>query len=119
QFRDLQKFLYDYEEAPAAVAHQDLVAADLIPSAGPAPAPTELAPMPVSPRPKNDLSDLPPELLAELSDNVKGEQDVIIQIINDRGGVATIDEILIDLYRKHQEIGKRAVISNKLYRLSK
>jgi hypothetical protein len=67
----------------------------------------------------NDLSDLPPELLAELSDSARGEVDPLIQIIRERGGTATLDDILIDLYRKHREIGKRNVIANKLYRLTK
>jgi hypothetical protein len=67
----------------------------------------------------DDLSDLPPELLKELSDSFKGETDPLIQIINDRGGTASIDEILVDLYRKHGEIGKRPIISNKLYRFSR
>lgn len=67
----------------------------------------------------DDLSDLPPELLKELSDSFKGETDPLITIINDRGGTASIDEILVDLYRKFGEIGKRPIISNKLYRFSR
>jgi hypothetical protein len=67
----------------------------------------------------NDLSDLPPELLKELSEGIKGETDPIIKIIQGRGGVATLDEILIDLYRKYNEIGKRPIVANKLYRLSR
>ncbi len=68
----------------------------------------------------DDLSDLPTELLNELSGRaVKGENDPLVQIIIDRGGTATIDEILIDLYRKHGQIGKRILVQNKLYRLSK
>jgi hypothetical protein len=67
----------------------------------------------------NDLADLPLELLSELSEGIKGETDQLIKIINGRGGTATLDEILIDLYRKYKEIGKRAIISNKLYRLSR
>jgi hypothetical protein len=67
----------------------------------------------------DDLADLPRELLAELSEGIKGETDQLIKIINDRGGTATLDEVLIDLWRKHKEIGKRPIISNKLYRLSK
>jgi hypothetical protein len=70
-------------------------------------------------RDDDDLSDLPPELLKELSDSFKGETDPLIAIINDRGGTASIDEILVDLYRKYGEIGKRPIISNKLYRFSR
>lgn len=68
---------------------------------------------------RDDLSDLPPELLEELSDSAKGETDSIIKVIEGRGGTATIDEILIDLYRKFKEIGKRPIVANKLYRLSR
>ena len=83
------------------------------------PAPTAAAPV-VERRPaQEDLSDLPPELLAELSDAVKGEIDPIIQIIDARGGTASLDEILIDLYRKYKEVGKRNIVSNKLYRLAR
>jgi hypothetical protein len=69
---------------------------------------------------EDNLSDLPAELLAQLSGRAKkGQADPIVQIINDHGGVATLDEILIDLYRRHGEIGTRNLISNKLYRLGK
>jgi hypothetical protein len=76
-------------------------------------------PPPTQQNTQDDLSDLPPELLKELSDSAKGETDVLIKIIDGRGGTATLDEILIDLYRKHKEIGKRPLIANKLYRLSR
>ena len=49
----------------------------------------------------DDLAGLPPELLKELSEGIKGETDPLIKIINGRGGTATLDEILIDLYRKY------------------
>jgi len=69
---------------------------------------------------EDNLSDLPEELLAQLSGRAKkGQADPIVQIINDRGGIATLDEILIDLYRRHREINTRTLISNKLYRLGK
>ena len=69
---------------------------------------------------EDNLSDLPPELLAQLSGRVKkGQADPIVQIINDHGGIATLDDILIDLYRRHREISTRTLISNKLYRLGK
>ncbi|QBR71697.1 hypothetical protein CU048_10865 [Beijerinckiaceae bacterium] len=69
---------------------------------------------------EDDLSDLPDELLAQLSDRAKkGQTDQLVLIINDRGGTATLDEILIDLFRKYKEIGARNIISNRLYRLNK
>jgi hypothetical protein len=66
----------------------------------------------------DDLSDLPAELLKELSESFKGETNPIIKIINCRGGTASLDEILVDLYRRFGEIGRRQIIANKLYRLT-
>lgn len=79
----------------------------------------EVAERAQTPPPQDDLSDLPPELLAELSEGVRAEKDPLIRIIDERGGTASLDEILIDLYRKHREVGKRNLTANKLYRLSK
>jgi hypothetical protein len=119
--RDLLKFLGTLEGAPPitidppvivrTAPKEDTKEVFVVPAASrlAEPAPTK----------SDDLSDLPPELLAELSAGAKSDTDPLIQIIDDRGGTATIDEILIDLYRKHREIGKRAVISNKLYRLTR
>jgi hypothetical protein len=66
-----------------------------------------------------NLSDLPPELLAELSEGAKSATDPLVKIIQDRGGTATLDEILVDLYRKYNELGKRTLVGNKLYRLGR
>jgi hypothetical protein len=88
-----------------------------------APQPSMLAIQPPQPPARQlplDLADLPEELLSELSEGtVKGEADPVLQIIDDHGGTASIDEILIDLYRKHGEIGKRTIVGSRLYRLSK
>jgi hypothetical protein len=101
--------------------HQQLLAFldSLIPSEGRAPssAPdTVTSPIPAQ---SDDLSDLPEELLSQLSGKSQGASDPLLQIIDDRGGTANLDEILIDLYRKHRQIGKRVLVQNKLYRLSK
>jgi hypothetical protein len=87
-------------------------------AAPPSPPPVPMPPPAATPS-DDDLSDLPPELLKELSDSAKGEKDVILKIIDDRGSTATLDEILIDLWRKHKEIGKRPIVANKLYRLGR
>jgi hypothetical protein len=68
----------------------------------------------------DDLSDLPPELLEQLSGRAKKAQtDELVQIISARGGAASIDEILIDLYRKTGKIETRIILSNRLHRLAK
>ena len=67
-----------------------------------------------------DLSDLPAELLEELSE--EASRDVghqLIGIIDGRGGTATLDEILIDLYRKYKKVGKRANVAKRLLFLSR
>lgn len=87
-------------------------------------APNVVAEPPLMVRPSSstddDLSDLPSELLEQLSSRTKrGPIDPLIQIINERGGTASLDDILIDLFRKHRELSTRGTVSNKLYRLSK
>ena len=62
---------------------------------------------------RDDLSDLPPELLAELSGKSVGAVDPLVQIVVDRGGTASLDEILIDLFRKHGQLGKRVLNSEQ------
>jgi hypothetical protein len=62
-----------------------------------------------------DLSDLPPELVQELSEEATREvAHPLIEIIDGRGGTATLDEILIDLYRKYKKVGKRASVARRL-----
>ena len=85
------------------------------PKQAPNPTPIE---SPVA-QPPDEFAGLPPELLAELSEGVKAQVDPIIKAINDRGGTATLDHILIDLYRATGEVNKRTVVQNKLFRLSK
>lgn len=67
----------------------------------------------------DEFADLPPELLAELSEGAKAQVDPVIKAINDRGGTSTLDQILIDLYRATKEVHKRTIVQNKLFRLSK
>ncbi len=69
-----------------------------------------------------DLSDLPPELrkllnVAKLDDL---EEKIISTLKNRYEGVASVDEILVGLYRDFQYIpDDRRTIANKLYRMSK
>jgi hypothetical protein len=58
-------------------------------------------------------------LIRELSENAKGAIDPLIEIIDGRGGTATLDEILIDLYRKFKKVGKRMVVAKRLLFLSR
>ena len=66
-----------------------------------------------------DVADLPEELRSELSvsDGDKLEFD-IIQILEDNGGVASLDRLLVELYKKTNEIYQRTWLNNRLYRMA-
>jgi hypothetical protein len=65
-----------------------------------------------------NIHDLPKELLDELSVAKTDElEDQIVTVINAYGGVATLDQILVGLYRKFNVVQKRRFIQNKLYRM--
>ncbi len=65
-----------------------------------------------------DLSDLPPELLAELSapraDELESQIMVILQAY---GGTADLDQILVGLFRKFKIVQKRRFLQNKVWRM--
>ena len=65
-----------------------------------------------------DVQGLPPELLAELSISTSDWQEFdIITLINDAGGILTLDKILISLFKKTGEIHKRTVVNNRINRM--
>ncbi|MDG5489055.1 hypothetical protein NYR55_10560 [Sphingomonas sp. BGYR3] len=65
-----------------------------------------------------EVHDLPQELLKELSvsDSDKLEFQ-IIKTIEDLGGVASLDRLLVALYRQTGEIYQRTWLNNRLYRM--
>jgi hypothetical protein len=66
-----------------------------------------------------EVEGLPEELLKELSisDGDKTEF-TILSIIEEGGGIATLDRIIIGLYRKTGEIFKRPTLTSRLYRMA-
>lgn len=65
-----------------------------------------------------NVHDLPEELLGELSIAKTDElEDQIVTVINAYGGAASLDQILVGLFRKFETIQKRRFIQNKLYRM--
>jgi hypothetical protein len=66
----------------------------------------------------DEVKDLPEELLAELSisDGDKTEF-VIATIINENGGIASLDRIIVELFKRTNEIVKRQAMTNRLYRM--
>ena len=66
-----------------------------------------------------NVFDLPPELLEELSITKADElEDQLVTVINTYGGTASLDMILVGLYRKFGVTQKRRLIQNKLYRMA-
>jgi hypothetical protein len=69
---------------------------------------------------RDDLLNLPPELLKELSEEATRKvTHPLIEIIDGRRGTAALDEILIDLYRKYKKLGRRASVAQRLLVLSR
>ena len=67
---------------------------------------------------KGDYSDLPQELLDELSiRQVDQLETQIIEVLRANGGTADLDQILVGLYRLHNIVHKRRVVQNKLWQM--
>jgi Tfp pilus assembly ATPase PilU len=68
-----------------------------------------------------EIDDLPEELKTQLQAIKVGdlEQVIIDMLRDDFDGMATLDEILVGLYRRKKEVFKRQAISNRLYRMNK
>ena len=65
-----------------------------------------------------NIHDLPEEVLVELSIATADEiEDQLVTVINACGGTATLDQILVGLYRKFKVAQKRRFLQNKLYRM--
>lgn len=65
-----------------------------------------------------DLQNLPPTILNELNTRASFVLEwQIIDIINDLGGVASIDKIVISYWRKHETPLTRTLLNAKLYRM--
>lgn len=65
-----------------------------------------------------NIHDLPQELLSELSVSKADDlEDKLVTVINSYGGVASLDQILVGLYRKFEISQKRRFLQNKLYRM--
>ena len=65
-----------------------------------------------------EVHDLPPELVQELSvsEGDKLEFD-LLKILDDFGGVASLDRFLVELYQRSGEIYARTWLNNRLYRM--
>jgi len=72
------------------------------------------------PKALGDVSDLPEELLSELSalktDDLENQMFTIINACENKE--ANIDTILVELYRRFKVVQKRTYITNKLWRMT-
>lgn len=65
-----------------------------------------------------NIHDLPAELLEELSVAKTDElEDQLVTVIKAYGDEASLDQVLVGLYRKFKVTQKRRFIQNKLYRM--
>jgi uncharacterized protein (DUF2384 family) len=66
----------------------------------------------------DDIDGLPDDLIDELS--ISGSDKVefaILNVLEESGGIASLDQIIVGLYRQTEEIHKRTAITNRLYRM--
>ena len=71
---------------------------------------------------KNDLKDLPEELISQLMISRVRKHDAndkTLSVIKDLGGEAIFDAIMIEYYKKYGEIIKQHTMISRLYRLVK
>jgi hypothetical protein len=65
-----------------------------------------------------DLEGLPEDLIKELSVSDADKLEFqIIGLVNDAGGVLSLDKILIGVWRKTGEVFKRPLMTSRLYRM--
>lgn len=65
-----------------------------------------------------DIEGLPPELMQELSiSDADRLEFTIVGIINEAGGLLSLDKIIIGLYKKTKEIHKRSALTSRIYRM--
>jgi hypothetical protein len=66
-----------------------------------------------------DIAGLPDEVIQALGLNTGDRTDLaIVTLIENAGGILSLDKILIGLYRRTREIHKRQQLVQRLYRLS-
>jgi hypothetical protein len=66
-----------------------------------------------------ELQNLPPDLMQELSISEADKLDyTIAEVIDSCGGFASLDRLLVELYRKSGEVHKRTTLNSRLYRMA-
>jgi len=66
-----------------------------------------------------DLEGLPDDILQELSISSGDKTELtVLNLLEEMGGIATLDHLIIGLFRKTGEKYKRQTLTSKLYRMS-
>ena len=66
-----------------------------------------------------DIEGLPPELVKELSvSDADMAEFSILDMIEEKGGIVSLDHLVIGLYRLTGDIYKRASVTSKIYRMT-
>ena len=66
----------------------------------------------------DEIDGLPAELLEELSLSEADKADfAVLSVIEDAGGVLSLDKILVALYHKTKEVNKRTTLNARIYRM--
>lgn len=67
----------------------------------------------------DELTDLPQDLLDELSDSARDKTEIqILEIVSKNEGIITLDQLLVRLYLNFGEKFKRNVLNARLYKLT-
>jgi len=76
----------------------------------------KVAPLPTR---LGDLSDIPPELRAELTGvEIDELESQLVTIINSYGGTADLNQVLVGLFRKFKIVQTRRFVQQKLWRMT-
>ena len=87
--------------------------------AAPSPA-THASSPPVLTLSLSEIADLPEELRQELSESaIPDKLELgILGVLEERGGIASLDQILVGIFRKTAEVTKRTTLTSRLYRMT-
>jgi len=68
----------------------------------------------------SEIADLPEELRQELSESAIPDklELAILGVLEERGGIASLDQILVGIFRKTAEVTKRTTLTSRLYRMT-
>jgi hypothetical protein len=66
----------------------------------------------------DDLDGLPEELLKELSADTDHTDFAILNVVENAGGIISLDKLLIGLYKKTGQVHKRQSLTSRLYRMA-